>query len=153
MAKMNGRVAFVPDADASVMLRDDKAAAITATTAETGVSLKRLLTSDSAYWDNNEVPAGEIEVGVAVKSVDRTTGDETYVFTLEVGNSVFASPVVVATSATVTEAGAFKLCFDAKVVEALGAAYTHIRIKATLAGTTPVCTYGAWLISGAIDAD
>lgn len=153
MAKMNGRVAFVPDADPSVMLRDDTAAAITATTTENGVSLKRLLTSDSAYWDNNEVPAGEIEVGVAVKSADRTTADETYVFTVEVGDSVFSAPATVATSGTITAPGAFKLAFDAGVVEKLGASFTHIRIKATLAGTTPSTQYGAWLISGSGDAD
>ena len=145
MAKMSGGVPFLIDADPAVVLRNDAAVAITATTAEAGISLQRLT---EAWWDNNEVPAGEIEVGVHVSAVDRTTGDESVTFTLEVGPAGFGSSSVVATSPAIIAPGSFKLCFDPKVVENLGTTQTHLRIKATVAGTTPIVSYGAWLING-----
>lgn len=145
MAKMSGGVPFLIDSDPANLLRDDTAAAITATTAETGISLNRLT---QAWWDNNEVPAGNIEVGVHVSEMDRTTGDETVTFTLEVGPSGFGSAVAVATSGPVTSTGSFKMEFDAKRIEQLGTTYTHLRIKATVAGTTPSVKYGAWLVCG-----
>lgn len=145
MARMTGGVAFMIDSDPANTLRSDSAAAITATASETGISLDRLV---DAWWDNKEVPAGEIEVGVVVTEMDRTTGDEAAVFTLEVGDASFTSPVAVATSGAVTALGSFKLAFDARRVEQLGASFTHLRIKATLSGTTPSVKYGAWLVSG-----
>lgn len=146
MAKMTGGVAFMIDSDPANTLRSDSAAAITATTAETGISLNRLL---DAYWDNKEVPAGEIEVGVVVTEVDRGTGDETLVLSLEVGPAGFGSGVhTVATTPVITAPGSFKMCFDPKIVESIGAGPVQLRIKATLGGTTPSVKYGAWLVCG-----
>lgn len=81
-----------------------------------------------------------------VSALDRTTGDETYVLSIEADTSSgFASPVAVATLPAITTVGRYEIPLSGSLIEQHEPGATHIRIKATLGGTTPSVTYGAWL--------
>lgn len=142
MPMMNGQGRRIPDFDPSVLLRDPAAANITATTAGTALTLNRLT---QAYWDNSELPLGSFGVAFHVHTIDRTTGDETYTFEVQVASdSAFTTPVTVATLPGVVSRGYFELHLDGETLQD----YTTgawIRVRAVLGGTTPILGYGAWL--------
>ena len=142
-----GRVRALYDADASVVLRSSTSN-ITATATDTAVSLNEL---DTAYWhDGNAIPYGDIEIAVNVASVDRTTGDETYVIEVIVDDTSDMSdtPSVVATL-SVRAAGFYTLCVDSKNIPLLDPDTTGadkwMAIRATLSGNTPILNYQAWM--------
>ena len=141
MANMNSKVKFTVDKDASVTLRASSAAQITATTAETGISLN----PGTAYWSLGNIPLQTVAVNFLVKTIDRTTGDEAYTLTVEVATTVGGSYTVVGTLAALTTAGVYTLLLDLDRVlkQVPGAAF--IRVNATLAGTTPILDYDAYL--------
>lgn len=143
MARMTGKVRREFDAAAASTLRDIDDGAETADAAEAGVLLN-LLTN--AYWDNDEQPNGIFVVPVHITELDRTTGDETYDFYIEVDTgSGFSSAVEVARLKGVTAVGYYELVVSSQIIEALEPGATHIRIRADVGGTTPSVTYGAWM--------
>jgi hypothetical protein len=141
MANMNSKVKFQVDKDASVTLRSATAAQITATTSETGITLN----NGAAYWNLGITPLQTLAVNILVKTIDRTTGDETYTFTVEVSNLVGGSYTVVGTLAGVTAVGAYTLNFDVDTIKKIASTAAFVRITATLAGTTPILDYDAYL--------
>jgi hypothetical protein len=136
---------FMVDADPSVQLRSDLAAAITATTAEAGLSLRR---ENTAEWHNNAAAVGTLTVVAQVVSMDRTTGDETVVLSLEAVTAAEGSPIEIAKTPAIAGKGRYALRVDQSILDALPATHTKVRVKATLAGTTPSVVYGAWIVGG-----
>lgn len=143
------RVKYIMDTDSAVLLRNISDGAETSTATETAVSLNEL---DTAYWDNNEIPYGIVAVEVFITACDRTTGDETYVLTLQVDDTSGMSdtPVTVATLTLLnTYTGVYHLYFDSKNIPGVDTDSSGtdkwLAIKATLGGTTPSITYGAWI--------
>ena len=120
------------DAEASVLLRAKDLAAITATT--NGDAVAHTVTDQA------------VAAVIKVKSVDRTTTDETYDFTVQMDtDSGFGSAVTVATLPTVSEAGTYILLIDGETAKKFVADASYVRVVATLGGTTPICEYSAWL--------
>ncbi len=118
--------------DTELELRDGTAVAITTTTAETGIALAvRSLPTFSAV--------------VNVTAFDHTTGDETYVVSIETDSAIaFGSPVEVG-SITVTATGTYEIPLSGPAIAQRDSTAAAIRVKATLGGTTPSLSYGAWL--------
>lgn len=141
MANMNSKVKFQVDKEASVTLRATAAAAITATTAETG----KTLNNGEAFWNTGITPYQTLAVNLLVKSIDRTTGDETYTLSVEVSNLVGGTYTEVARITGLTAVGAYTLLLDVDTVKKLVPTAAFIRINATLGGTTPILDYDAYL--------
>jgi hypothetical protein len=141
MANMNSKVKFLVDKAAQVTLRATSAAQITASTAETGITLN----NGAAYWNSGNTPYQVLAVNILVKTIDRTTGDETYTFTVEVSNLVGGSYTVVGTLSGVTAVGAYTILLDMDTIKKLVSNAAFIRINTTLAGTTPILDYDAYL--------
>lgn len=136
------RVRQMIDADASVTLK--ASGTVTATTTETAISLKELAT---AWWhDGTEIPHGTFEVGINVSALDKTTGDETYVVSLQVDDVLAQndSRVTIATY-TIPATGYYRMLVDSKSLPKLNTDNSglaqFLAVKATLAGTTPSITY------------
>lgn len=120
------------DVESSVLLRAKDLAAITTTT---NGDTANLIVTDNAF-----------AVVIKVKSVDRTTGDETYDFTFQIdSDSGMGSPVTVATLPTVTAAGTYILLVDGETAKKFEADAEYVRIVATLGGTTPSMEYAAFI--------
>jgi len=120
--------------DAQTVLRNIADGAETSTAAEAGIAL-----------DTDKV--GNFAALIHVTALDRTTGDETVVFQVEADTaSTFGTPVAAATLPAVTAPGTYTIPLSGRLVEQHEPGASHIRIKATLAGTTPSVTYGAFLI-------
>lgn len=121
------------DETASVLLRAKDLAAITSSTNGDTASLT---ITDNAF-----------AVVVKMKSQDRTTGDETVAFSVEVdADSGMASPVVVASLPAVTDtSGTYILLVDGETAKKLEADAAYIRVVATLAGTTPIVEFASWV--------
>lgn len=146
MATMKSRMKWIYDAAAAVLFRAAGSAAVTATGQSAALSLDTL---SAAYWDNNEIPNRELEIAVAVTASDATNNDETYVVSAEVAtDSAFTTPFEVG-KVTVPRGtvGGFTIVVDMDAVQNLGA-MKYIRVKHTLAGTTPSLTYAAWMAQG-----
>lgn len=146
MATMKSRMKWIYDAAAAVLFRAAGSAAVTATGQSAALSLDTL---SDAYWDNNEIPNRELEIAVAVTASDATNNDETYVVSAEVAtDSAFTTPFEVG-KVTVPRGtvGGFTIVVDMDAVQNLGA-MKYIRVKHTLAGTTPSLTYAAWMAQG-----
>jgi hypothetical protein len=119
--------------DSNLELRALSAGAITST----GASSVLALTGNYA---------GPFKAVVDVTAVDRATGDEAYVLSVEVDTaSGMVSPVVVATLPAITAAGRYEIPLSAELIEQHKPSATHIRVKAALGGTTPSLTWGARL--------
>lgn len=142
------KVKYTKDAAAAVTLRNLSDGAETSTATETAVSLNEL---DGAYWhDGTEIPYGVIAVQFLVTACDATTGDETYVLSIQVDDtSDHSNSPVTVWSQTVTRGftGALTAHIDAKNIPLLDTDTSGtdkwIAVKATLGGTTPSITYGA----------
>ncbi len=148
MSTMKTRNKYIYDAAPAVLLRAVNSAPLTATGLSTVLSLDAL---NTAYWDNNEIPVRELSIAIVVTACDFTTGDETYVVSAEVAASAaFTTAYTVASQPILgnTGVGAYSLVLDMDSVFQLGVRPTHIRLRMTLAGTTPSITYAAWLAQG-----
>lgn len=148
MAKAS-KVNTMFDVAAGVTLRDITDGAETSTATETPISLSEL---DTAYWHNGEIPHGVFEVVVYVTACDAADGDETYVFSLQVDDAAAHndSPVTIATATWVRgTTGVFKFLVDSKSIPVLDTDSSGtdkwLAIKATLGGTSPSITYGAFI--------
>lgn len=136
------------DTAAAVTLRDVTDGAETSTASETAVSLAEL---DGAYWHAGEIPHGVFLIGVNVTAIDQTS-DETYVVSIQVDDTLAMSdsPVTIA-SYTLTDlgTGTYVFAIDSKMIPVLdpdtSGTDKWVRITATLGGTTPSITYGAWI--------
>ena len=142
------RVRALIDTDASVTLRNVADGAETATATETAISLNEL---DNAFWDDgNQIPYGTFTVAVHVTALDKTDGNETYVLSLLVDDTsnLSDSPVTIA-SMTIVSTGYYTFVVDSKNIPLLdpdtSGTDKWLAIGATLGGTTPSITYGAWL--------
>jgi hypothetical protein len=141
------KVKYLLDVDAAVTLRNVADGAETTTQTEAAVSLKEL---DTAYWHSNEIPHGLFAVQVVVTALDRVDGNETYTLSLLVDDTSDMSdaPSTIA-SYTITAAGSYTFYLDSKAIEALNPESSGLdkwlAIRATLGGTTPSITYGAWI--------
>lgn len=150
MSVNSTRVRYLIDTASAVTLRNIDDGAETSTATETPVSLNEL---DTAYWhDGKEIPYSVIAVSVFISACDSTSGDETYVLTIQVDDTSdhSNSPVTVATM-TVPRGttGSFTMYVDAKSIPTFDTDSSGtdkwIAIKATLGGTTPSITYGAFM--------
>lgn len=148
MAANASRVSAILDTEASVTLRDIADGAETATAIETSISLAEL---DLAYWHNGEIPHGVFEVAVHITALD-TTSDETYALELIVDDvsAMNDTPRVVAMIPVVSRnTGFYKVYVDSKTIlnadTDTSGTDKFLAIRATLGGTTPSITYGAWI--------
>lgn len=118
--------------DKQLELRNLADSAETSTVAETGIALEVL-------------KAGTFKVVFVVTALDKTTGDETYTLSVETDAATsFGSPATVG-SVTVTATGTFEVLLSADGIAKLDSTAAAIRVKATLAGTSPSITYGAFV--------
>lgn len=144
MAIMKSSVKHIYDAHSSVVLRAPGSAAVTATGYSAVLSLNAL---SGAYWDGGEIPYDELEVALVIEAMDAADGDETYKFEIEVGTDASMTGATVVASVSIPRAtplSGYTLCVDADTIRKIGA-FTHMRLKATLAGTSPSVKYAAWL--------
>jgi hypothetical protein len=133
--------------DAALMLRDPAAAAINATTAETGILMKELGTLGGADLGlNGKTSSLAFMAIINVSAHDRTTGDETATFTIEACTSAAgAGAVTVGTTAALTAVGKVEIPLSLESIREKLSTATYLRVKATLAGTTPITSYGCYL--------
>lgn len=130
---------FIYDAESAIVPYD--AAAVTATGNTAAKSLDRPVVRGAGPG----IAHLDIAVVFEIFALDLTTGDETYRLDVEVDTDpAFPSPVVVATKAP---KGVNKLAviLDAATLEIEEPGAAYIRVKHTLAGTTPSIRYAAYL--------
>lgn len=119
--------------DTALVLRSISDGAETSTAAEAAVA-----------FDADKF--GAFTAVIHVTAVDRTTGNETCVFSIEADTaSAFGSAVTVATLPAITATGTYEIPLSGRLIEQHEPGATHLRIVATLAGTTPSISYGAYL--------
>lgn len=119
--------------DKQLELRNVADGAETATATETGFAFAARM-------------AGDFKAIVFVTALDTTTGDETYVLTVETDSvAAFNDTPVEVGRAAVTQTGVYEIPMSASQITKLDADAAAIRVKATLSGTTPSITYGAYL--------
>ena len=143
MSRYTSRVNFPFDAEASVTLRNAADGAETATAAEAGVDLKE---SGAAYWQDPSQTFEYVAVVFHVSDVDVANGDETYVLSVETAaDAAFATDLVSHGSVTVTKPGAYVVTLHGPTIENTAPTASNVRVNATIGGTTPSSTYGAWM--------
>lgn len=143
------KVKALYDAASTALLRNVADGAETSTATEAAVPLNIL---DAAYWQsgNKLVPHGVLEITIHVTALDTTTGDETYTLALMVddASAMNDTPLAVWTQ-TITATGVYTALVDsdtiAKVIADKSGTDLWMAIRATLGGTTPSLTYGAWI--------
>lgn len=119
--------------DKQLELRDIADGAETATASETGVSFAVRMADD-------------FKCVIYVSALDTTTGDETYLLTVETDSvAAFSGTPVEVGRVTVLAAGVYEIPLSGREIEQRDPDAAAIRVKATLAGTTPSITYGAYL--------
>ncbi len=122
--------------DNALELRDVADGAETATAAETGIA-----------FDIRSI--GQYEAVVFITAIDDTTDDESYVFTIEADTAAAVTAAVVLATRTVdngvTVPYEFRIPLSGPLAETLTTTEGYVRVKATLGGTTPSVTYGAYL--------
>ena len=143
------KVKSLIDVATGVLLRDVADGAETATAIEAAVALHEL---DTAYWHDGEIPNGVIEVMIHVTACDAGNADETYVLDLIVDDvsAMNDSPVSVWSQAIARGfTGVLYAYVDSKNIPVLDTDTTgtekYMAIRATLGGTTPSITYGAYI--------
>lgn len=118
--------------DKALELRNLADGAETSTVAETAIALEVL-------------KAGTFKVVFVVTALDLSSTNETYSLTVETDAATsFGSPTTVG-SVTVTATGTYEVLLSADGIAKLDSTAAAIRVKATLAGTTPSITYGAFI--------
>lgn len=119
--------------DYNLMLRNVSDGAETSTAAETGIS-----------FDCRKLH--EYVAEVFITACDGTSGDETYVLSIGVSDVVGGTYTTIA-SVTVPRGttGRVTIPLSGQTAQKLDDDSDWVQIKATLAGTTPSITYGAYL--------
>ncbi len=88
---------------------------------------------------------GDFKAVFHVSALDTAEANETYSLAIEVDAAAgFSSPVEIG-SITVTAAGVYELPLSGRFIEQAEAGALKMRATATLGGTTPSITYGAFL--------
>lgn len=142
MAIMKSKFKYMLDEAPSITLRAKSAAAITSTANSTVYALDQL----DGYWNNQEELADQtFAVVVNVDALDFADDDETYTLTLVFGNDASFTANVTTHTLAVTSTGQHVLLVDLDTVRMLLPDATHMRITATLAGTTPSLDYHAYI--------
>jgi hypothetical protein len=124
--------------DKLLELRNGATAQITATTAETGIAFEARKQLEYVC---------ELDISV----IDRTTGDETYVFTIGVCATVGGTYLTIATltiptsGAGTDKTGIYIIPVSGATAEMVLPTAAFINITATLGGTTPILKYSAQL--------
>lgn len=127
--------------DGATVLRAEGSADVTATDSSKALPLDVL----SSYWASGELASNhQFAIVVQVEKLDKTTGDETYEFAVEVDSSESFGSAAVVTKRSFNSTGkhVFVLSREEIVSAKNGAAF--LRIKATLGGTTPIVAYSAY---------
>jgi hypothetical protein len=136
--KMTSRFRQMFDAATATLFRGRTAADIVATTAAAGAALT--LDVLQGYWtDGKELADQLLPVVVNVLKADHTTGDETYKLDVVTNNGVVVG------TAKVIGVGQYVILVDADTLRLSDPTATTIQIDATLAGTTPILNFAAWL--------
>jgi hypothetical protein len=134
--KMNSRFRQMFDAAPDTLFRGRTAADVTATADSAVVNLDKL----TGYWtDGNELADYLLPVIVNVLKVDHTTGDETYKVDVVTNNGIVVG------TAKVIGVGQYVILIDADTLHQSDPTAVSIHVAATLAGTTPILNYAAWL--------
>lgn len=148
MAKMNSKFKYMYDAAPSIALAANGGVALTADTNLTAYALDQL----NGYWNTEgELADQTFAVVINVEDLDLTTGDETYVFSLQFGDAVgFGGGTVITHRLVATAAGQqLAALVDIDTVKAMLDDATHMRLQLDVSGTTPSITFKAF-IAGAI---
>ena len=120
--------------DDALALRDS-GTAITSTTSETGVAFPVR-------------HIGGYKAVIQYNGMDFTTGDESYVFSIEVSDAVDGTYTAIATMPDIgsaTPSGRLDIPLSGKIAEELDADSAFIRVNATLDGTSPSIDYYCYL--------
>lgn len=123
------------DTETAVTLRDVTDGAETASAAEVGVAF------DPDNYDY-------VVVAINVTAIDSADADETYVLTVESDTAAAeTNNVAQATLPNIRAIGTgmYQVVLHAGTIKKLDSDAAYLRVKATLGGTTPSITYGAWL--------
>jgi len=120
------------DAEASVLLRAQGSAAVTATA------------TDAAKAFDWEYAAGFALV-VKVSDVETGVGDETYSFTVNALDPAGGNSTDIMTTGAITTAGEYIFALDGDTARLIDADAAQISLTATLGGNAPSITYSAFL--------
>ncbi len=148
MAKMNSKFKYMYDAAPSIALAANGGVALTADANLTAYALDQL----DGHWNTEgELADQTFAVVINVEDLDLTTGDETYVFSLQFGDAVgFGGGTVITHRLAATAAGQqLAALVDIDTVKAMLDDATHMRLQLDVSGTTPSITFKAF-IAGAI---
>lgn len=120
-------------------LRKDSEAAVTAT----GNSSVLAIPYETAREGHIQEPAlAQFAWVLNTRALDTADANETYVLTLTAGTDAAMSNEVTIGTITVTATGVKNVLIDS---DNMPAAATHLRVTATLGGTTPSITYTTWI--------
>ena len=120
--------------DTALVLRE-AGTPITASASETGIA-----------FDVRKI--ADYKAVIQYSGMDFTTGDESYVFSIEVSDLVGGTYTAIATMPDIgsaTAAGRLDIPLSGKIAELLDADSAFIRVTATLGGTTPSIDYDCFL--------
>lgn len=138
MAKMNGRNRFSYDAVTALRAYDQ--VDVTAATNTSVFDLEKV----TAYWGGYNSDDTTVVV-IEVKSLDRTTGDETYKFQIELADNAGFTGSVKAFDLNVTAPGIYVVELYSETVAALHATADRFRVALTTGGTTPIINFAAYV--------
>ena len=128
--------------DAAASFRAPGLATVTATSIIGVVALDKMV--NARYGDQrNKLASESYKVVVAVETIDRTTGDETYTFIVETGTT--AAPATEVGRMSVSTTGQYVLEIAAENIESLSATREVLELNLTVAGSTPIIKFSAWL--------
>lgn len=96
---------------------------------------------------NFECRTGPFDVIVDVTAIDATTGDETYVLSVDVSDASGGTFTKVVTLPNIRAAGTgrYVIAVDAALVHKLDSDADWVRLTPTLGGTSPSLTYRAFI--------
>jgi hypothetical protein len=137
---VNASVSRFP-VDAELVLRAEGLGTVTAATNSGAYVLPR----DDSYWGFDIITDHEMAVVIEVESVDTTTGDETYTFSVVVDDSAAFSSASTIVSKAFTAAGTYVLPITREQINKADSTATHLRVQLAVAGTTPICAFNVRL--------
>lgn len=138
------KVRHAVDAEPSIVLRAESAAALTASGADAAISLNTL---DTAYWHNGEIPFQTATVVVHVTAID-VSGDQEYTIQVEVdSDQAFAgADATVVASLDVAAPGVYAIVLDGPTIKDLRDDAKFIRTNTVAAGVdAKSIDFSAWL--------
>jgi hypothetical protein len=102
-------------------------------------------TANEAAINVDVLNMGEFKAVLNVTAIDRTTGDETYVFDISVSDASGGTFTKVATLPAITAVGTYEIPLSGELVRQHDDDADWVRVGCTLGGTSPSITYGAFL--------